>query len=177
MSNIIIVSTSLRSKSSSYSLATKIKEVASKNNNVELIDLKGFNLKFCQGCLACQKTSKCILDDDMKNVLDVISNADKLVFVTPIYYYAVSGQLKTFLDRLNPLYVRDNKFKEVYLVTTCADDNISALDGPKQDIEGFVSCFDGVKFVDSFAALNINSYEDLLKSNYLSLIENFAKSL
>ena len=52
-----------------------------------------------------------------------------LVFATPIYYYSVSGQLKTFIDRLNPLYLRQNKFKQVYLLATSAEDDKSAMDG------------------------------------------------
>ena len=72
-------------------------------------------------------------------------NADVLVFATPVYYYAVSGQLKTFLDRLNPLYPRANKFKEVYLLATAADDNEIAMNGSASDIQGWIDCFDGVE--------------------------------
>ena len=73
-----------------------------------------------------------------------ISKMPVLVFATPVYYYAVSGQLKTFLDRLNPLYVRDNKFKEVYLLTTAADNDESAMDGAVKDLQGWIDCFNGV---------------------------------
>ena len=38
-------------------------------------------------------------------------HADTLVFVTPIYYYEMSGQMKTLLDRMNPLYPSDYKFR------------------------------------------------------------------
>ena len=45
-----------------------------------------------------------------------------LVFVTPIYYYEMSGQMKTLLDRLNPLYPSDYKFRNVYMLSVAADD-------------------------------------------------------
>lgn len=48
-------------------------------------------------------------------------DADVLVFATPIYYYEMSGQMKTLLDRANPLYVRDYEFKEVYVLTSAAE--------------------------------------------------------
>ena len=36
---------------------------------------------------------------------EIVRTSDVLVFATPIYYYEMSGQMKTFLDRLNPLYI------------------------------------------------------------------------
>lgn len=82
--------------------------------------------------------------DSVNSLLDEVSNADILVFATPIYYYEMSGQLKTFLDRLNPLYGRDNKFSEVYLLATSADEDKSAMDGAVKGIQGWIDCFDGV---------------------------------
>jgi len=41
-------------------------------------------------------------------------HADVLVFATPIYYYEMSGILKTMLDRANPLYSSDYQFREIY---------------------------------------------------------------
>jgi len=61
------------------------------------------DLKFCVGCLACQETRRCVLQDDAVWIAEKVRNADTLVFVTPIYYYEMSGQFKTLLDRLNPL--------------------------------------------------------------------------
>ena len=42
--------------------------------------------------------------------------ADVLAFATPIYYYKMSGQVKTMLDRGNPLYAADYAFWDVYLL-------------------------------------------------------------
>ena len=41
--------------------------------------------------------------DDAVEIAEIVKNADTLVFVTPIYYYEMSGQMKTLIDRLNPL--------------------------------------------------------------------------
>ena len=73
-----------------------------------------------------------------------MSGADVLVFATPIYYYEMSGQLKTFLDRMNPLYHKENSSREVYLLAASADDAPEAMDGAVKGIEGWVACFDGV---------------------------------
>lgn len=81
----------------------------------------------------------------MNEICDEISGADVLVFATPVYYYSVSGQLKTFLDRLNPLFARENRFGDVYLLATAADDDASAVDGALTAVEGWISCFDGAR--------------------------------
>ena len=146
MKKIIVVSSSLRKGGNSETLARAFADGAkSAGNSVEVISLKDVDLKFCVGCLYCQSHDKCVLKDDMNDLYDNFQNADVLVFATPIYYYAVSGQLKTFLDRLNPLYPRENKFKDVYLLATAADEEESAMDGAVKDIQGWIDCFDGVK--------------------------------
>ena len=73
-----------------------------------------------------------------------MKEAEVVVFATPIYYYEMCGQLKTFLDRLNPLYPRENRFKEVYLLATAAEDEPTTTDGAKKGVEGWIECFDGV---------------------------------
>ena len=42
-----------------------------------------------------------------------MKTADVLVFATPVYYYEMSGQMKTMLDRANPLYDSDYQFRDV----------------------------------------------------------------
>ena len=101
-------------------------------------------MKFCKGCLACQKTGKCVIKDDIAPLIDTVRNADVLVFASPVYYYSVSGQLKTFLDRMNPIYTLGHDFKEVYLISSAAENEESAVDGSIRDISGWIDCFEGV---------------------------------
>ncbi len=146
MKNVLIINSTYRKGGNSQVLAEQFKKGAQEaGNTVTEINLRDINLKFCIGCLSCQKTGKCVLDDSVNGLLPIVQNADVLVFATPVYYYSVSGQLKTFLDRLNPLYGRDNKFKEVYLLTTAADTETSAMDGSIKAVQGWIDCFEGVK--------------------------------
>ena len=104
MKNVLIISSSLRGGSNSEILAHEAEKGAiDAGNNVELLSLKCKYIKFCIGCLACQKTGKCVQKDDMAEMIAKVQNADVLIFATPIYYYEMSGQLKTFLDRCNTL--------------------------------------------------------------------------
>ena len=96
MSRILIITTSLRAKSNSDILAEQMAAGAkAAGHQVECISLKGKTIEFCRGCLACQKTQKCVLNDDAVAIAEKVIDADTLVFVTPIYYYEMSGQMKT----------------------------------------------------------------------------------
>lgn len=71
MKKVLIVSSSLRAKSNSRVLAEKFAEGAREaGNEVELIAIKDLNLKFCIGCMSCQKTKKCVLGDSMNSLYD-----------------------------------------------------------------------------------------------------------
>lgn len=45
-----------------------------------------------------------------------------IVFATPIYYYEMSGQLKTLLDRANALFPSDYAFRDIYLLASATED-------------------------------------------------------
>ena len=95
----IFVNGSPRKKWSTYQMLEKAMEGAKEaGHDVEVISLKGKNIKFCIGCFTCAKTGECVLKDDVKEMMLKVKNADIVVFVTPIYYYEMSGQLKTFLE-------------------------------------------------------------------------------
>ena len=87
MKNVVVISSSLRNGSNSEILEKEFVRGASIKHNVEYISLKDINFKFCLGCLSCQRTGKCVINDDVRQYLEKISNADILVFATPIYYY------------------------------------------------------------------------------------------
>lgn len=72
---------------------------------VETIYLKDKKINHCCGCFTCwQKTpGKCIHKDDMEDLLVKVSDADVIVYATPLYYYTVTGIMKDFMDRMLPL--------------------------------------------------------------------------
>ena len=103
--NVLVISSSLRNGSNSELLAHEFAKGAKEaKNEVEEISLKGKKLEFCTGCLSCQKTKKCCIADDSADIVRKMHDADVIAFASPVYYYGISGQLKTLLDRANPLY-------------------------------------------------------------------------
>ena len=122
--------------------------------------------------MACQKTLRCVINDDGNEIVDKIKNSEVIIFSNPIYYYSLCGQLKTLLDRCNPLFADDYKFREIYLITTAADysQNVSAIS--VKALLGWISCFSNVEFktVLSGAGINdpaeVNQHPQLLEDAY-----------
>ena len=54
----------------------------------------------------------------------------------------MSGQMKTFIDRMNCLFPSDYKFRDVYLLAASAEDEESAMDGAVKGVQGWVDCFE-----------------------------------
>lgn len=147
MSKVLVISTSLRARSNSEKLAEElIRGAKDAEHDVEHISLKGKNINFCIGCLACQKTQKCIQQDDAVWIAEKVKNADALVFVTPIYYYEMTGQMKTLLDRLNPLYPSDYKFRKVYMLSVAAEDEPDVPEKAVSGLQGWIDCFEKAEF-------------------------------
>lgn len=143
---VLILSASPRKNSNSEMLARTFAAGAeASGNEVELISLRGKDLRFCQGCFACQRTGKCEIGDDMQEIVPKMEQADVLVFATPIYYYEMSGQLKTLLDRLNPLFPSDYAFRDVYLLTSAAEDEETVPRRAVNGVEGWIECFERAK--------------------------------
>lgn len=162
MSNVLIISTSPRKNGNSQALANAFMQGASAaNNQVEMISLYDKKLNFCQGCFACAKLGECVIKDDANEIVNKMKNADVLVFTTPIYYYEMSGQMKTMLDRANPLYDSDYKFRKVYFLASAADDDPKTIDRAYNGLGGWVECFEKAKLIDYVFAGGVNDINDI----------------
>ena len=143
---VLILSTSPRKGGNSDTLAEEFARGAREaGHQVEKIELYNKAIGFCRGCLACQKTRRCVIRDDADIIAQKMLTADVLVFATPIYFYEMCGQMKTLLDRSNPLYPADYAFREVYLLAAAADGELSAMDGAVKGLEGWLACFEKAK--------------------------------
>ena len=146
MKKVLVLSSSLRKNSNSEQLAVSFADGAkSAGHEAEVISLREKEIRFCIGCLACQKTQRCFMHDDADAIREKMLRADVLVFATPIYYYEMSGILKTMLDRANPLYASDYLFREIYALATAAEDEEHVPEKAFSGIEGWVDCFEKAK--------------------------------
>lgn len=142
MKKVIVISTSLRVGSNSDMLAGKFIEGAqAAGNEVEKITLSGKSIGFCKGCLACQKLGKCVIDDDANAIMQKVLEADVVCWATPIYYYEMSGQMKVLIDRMNAMYSLDYKFRDVYMLTTAAEDEPEVPKRAEAGLTGWIDCY------------------------------------
>lgn len=141
---VLIVSASPRKNGNSDTLCNQFQKGALESGNlVEKVFLKDYNINYCMGCGVCNNTHVCVQKDDMSAILNKMVEADVLVFATPVYFYSMDAQLKTFIDRTVPRYteVRD---KEVYYIMTAADTDERMLNSTVEAIRGFTrDCLDG----------------------------------
>ena len=97
---IVLLEGSPNRQGSSNMLAGCFKEGAEEaGHTVEIIDAAHANIHPCTGCIHCGYEGPCVQKDDMEQFRGQILQADMLVFVTPLYYYGMSAQLKTLIDR------------------------------------------------------------------------------
>ena len=142
MKKVIVISTSLRHGSNSDMLADQFVEGAkAASNEVEKISLSGKNIQFCKGCMGCHKLGKCVINDDVNDIMAKVMEADVVAWATPIYYYEMCGQMKTLIDRLNGMYGKDYKFRDVYLLTAAADDDPATPKRAETGLGGWLACY------------------------------------
>ena len=89
------------------SMLQKIAEGAgsvSSEIEVKTVRLYGLDYKGCMSCMACKIKGKasnvCKFKDALTPILEEIAEADGLVLGSPIYFGDVTGQMRTFLERL-----------------------------------------------------------------------------
>lgn len=100
-------------------------------------------------------------------IVEMMKEADVIAFATPIYYYEMSGSMKTMLDRSNPLYGMDYKFKDIYLLGAAAEDEEWVIDGAKNGLDGWISCFENAKFKGKVFAGGVTNIGDIKNSKAL----------
>lgn len=150
MKNVLVISTSLRHHSNSHAMAVEFARGAKEaGNEVEIISLQGKDIKFCQGCLACQKTGMCVIKDDAPAIVQKMHDADVIAFASPIYYYEMAGQMKTLLDRANSLYGGDYRFTHIYMLTSAAEDDPDTPARAIAGLGGWIDCFDRASLMGS----------------------------
>ena len=162
MKRVVIISTSLRVRSNSDLLAEQfMKGAESTGHQVEKVELLGKQIAFCLGCFACAKLGRCVIDDDVNGIMEKVMKADVIVWATPIYYYEMSGQMKTLIDRMNAMYDRDYRFREVYLLTTAAEDEASVPQRAEAGLTGWIDCYPKARLVGTLFCGGVNEPNEI----------------
>lgn len=143
---VLIISASPRKGGNSDTLCDQFLLGAQEaGHTVEKVFLRNHKINYCMGCGVCNNTHVCVQKDDMKDLLDKMVNADVIVLSTPVYFYTMDGQLKTFIDRCVPRYTEISN-KEVYFIVAAADTEKDNLHPTIEGLRGFTrDCLEGSK--------------------------------
>ena len=99
----------------------------------ERIRLEGMDIHPCLGCGGCEKTGRCVIQDDMQGLYDKIDEADRLLIVSPVYFYGVTAQTKAFIDRCQALWSRKYILKVHHKTTTPKKGYLVSVSATKGD--------------------------------------------
>ncbi len=75
-------------------------------NTVEYIHLNSLSIRPCQACGGCNSSGHCIINDDMTVLYEKTDAADRLFFVSPVYFYGLTAQIKAYVDRCQAKWAR-----------------------------------------------------------------------
>ena len=70
--------------------------------------LRNNKIKGCNGCYYCYDNEICAIKDDMQEIYDEIQQSDLIILASPMYWWGVTGLMKTFIDRLYLYYPKKN---------------------------------------------------------------------
>ena len=97
---IVVLEGSPNKNGSSNLLADCFRQGAEEaGHTVEIIDAARADIHPCTGCIHCGYEGPCVQRDEIDQIRPQILEADMMVFVTPLYYYGMSAQLKALIDR------------------------------------------------------------------------------
>ena len=103
MKKVLVITGSPRKGGNSDMLASAFADGAKeKGNEVMRFDAGQKRIAGCNACCRCGENGRrCVIDDDFNGVQKMLETADVLVFVSPLYWFGVSSQLKALIDRIH----------------------------------------------------------------------------
>lgn len=160
---VLILSSSPRKGGNSDTLCDKFAQgAADSGNHAEKIFLRDKKINYCTGCGLCNNNnySSCSQNDDIAEILDKMIEADVIVMATPVYFYAMCGQMKTLIDRCCAKYTKI-KNKDFYFILTAADGNKVSLIRTVEEFRGFLACLSGANEKDIIYGTGVWQKDDV----------------
>lgn len=184
MKKTLIIIGSAR-KGSSLFIGEYAKEYLLKmGTNAETIQLSDYKIDYCDGCLMCDETGSCHKDDDVSYLIEKVKAVDGVIFVSPTRWSLLSGDIKVFMDRWNPLAGKGIFNEKKSLIVSVGQTNTKDSESIERAITSlrFFSDDAGFQFVGDFTfeeCLGCNDIKDKKSelSEFTKLLEKFLKAL
>lgn len=178
--NILVLTGSPHTNGTTAFLANEFCEGARESGH-EIIRFDTAKLKInpCLGCNHCRKhDGKCVHEyDDMIEIFPHLINADAVVLVSPLYYFGMTAQLKTVIDRfysVNSLLMESPK--KLYLIAAGSNTEDWAMDGVKAHYKclcNYLRWQEG----GTILAYGLGTRNDAENSRYKEMAREFGKEI
>jgi multimeric flavodoxin WrbA len=173
---LLAINGSPRKKWNTATLLEKsVEGAAAQGAETELVHLYDLKFKGCTSCFACktkdgESYGRCGYKDDLTPVLEKAAAADALLLGSPIYFGSVTGEMQSFLERLQfpflsytdpPVSIFPGKLRTGFIFTLGATEEMSVERGFVTRIEmytlilkmifensEYLACFDTTQFED-----------------------------
>ena len=99
MKILILMGSPNRKGSTNILVEEFTKGAKERGHSCEVIDVCRADVHPCTGCISCGYEGPCAQKDGMERIRNTLLSSDMVVFATPLYYYGMSAQLKTVVDR------------------------------------------------------------------------------
>ena len=179
-----------RAKSNSSTLAKRFCDTVERlGASVQCYSLKDLKYSGCTGCEICKTNlDKCVLIDDLSEVLDAVYQTDVLVMASPVYYGDISSQLKAFVDHTfsyllpdyltNPVHSRLPPGKKLVFILAQANAEKTCYTDIYPKYEHFFNWYYGFEDNHLIRACGVRNPGDVeAQEDIMKLAENAAKRI
>lgn len=181
MKKVLIISSTPRENGNSELLAKEFARGAKDaKNDVELLILRDKKVNYCKGCGICAIESKpCPQKDDVAEIVEKMIQSDVIVLATPVYFYSMSAQMKTLIDRSCVRYLEISN-KEFYYICTSAEspeENPNVFDGTITSFNCYLDCLENPVVKGKICAGGVWLRGDVKNHKAMSEAYNAGKNL
>ena len=158
MSKIVILAGSVRKGGNTQMLAEAFAKGAKQENEVEILSVTDYKVNPCIGCNSCfqREGNTCFQQDDMQKIYPKLAEADVIVAASPVYFFAISAQLKAVIDRLHTPMRNGFKVKKLALLLAAASSKPTVFDSIKMQYQQILDYFN----LEDGGTLCVNNVKD-----------------
>ncbi len=118
--------------------------------NTEKVYLDDLEIRPCKACMVCKSKGRCVVQDDMQDLIPKLQQAKVVIIATPVYWFSCSAQVKAFIDRwfslIGPDYSSQMQGKKGALIAACAQGDLGMLQGVEK-LFADIFAFNKMEFV------------------------------
>lgn len=100
--NVLLMNCSPVRNGATARIVNIVSDEMKKYHMIKSACIDDFDITYCKGCRSCHTTAKCVINDDVSNVMKLYEWADIIISVAPSYWADIPGQFKVFIDRCTP---------------------------------------------------------------------------